>query len=280
VRVWYEAVKILITGRNRSGSFIIRGEQLGAAIGATVDLKGSSKGFDLTVVVKRLTPDVLARVSGNVVVDVVDAWPQPAGNDWDRKQSMAWLRDYVGRVNLVGIVAATQQMAVDCKEFGVPVLCLPHHARPNQEWNAIRDQVHVVGYEGGEQHLGRWKRILERECANRGWRFVVNPIQLADLDIVVALREFTGYPARNWKSNVKLANAQATGTPCILSPERGYLETQSGAEYFVEDHAGLSSALDALTDYKTRAVTSRILHTAAPDLSAIAEQYKAWLSRF
>jgi hypothetical protein len=267
-------MKIYITGRGTGGSWKIRGEQLGQAIGAQFDRLDAEVG----ILVKRPDDASMYRLRGLPIIwDVVDAWPQPSGNDWHQDQAMEWLRGQVHRINPVGIVAATEQMSVDCAEFGLPVVCIPHHARLRQELNPVRSRVHTVGYEGGEKYLGWWRAVLEKECAIRGWRFRANPDSLSDLDIVVALREARGYPVRKWKSNVKLANAQITGTPCILSPESGYLETQAGVEEWAEDEKGLTHAMDRLEDYQNRAVTSRILQTAAPHLAQVASRYQIWL---
>lgn len=273
-------LKVLVTGRGTGGSWKIRGEQLGEAIGAKVRVNAlTDQGFDLTVVVKRCPDALRAYLKGLVVWDVVDAYPQPEGNLWSREKALKWLRREVERIRPAAIVAATETMADDCAIFGLPVACVPHHARPEQPVNPIRPEVRTVGYEGAADYLGRWRDVIEAECHRRGWTFVVNPPALADVDIVVALREADGYPARHWKSNVKLANAQATGTPCILGPERGYLETQSGAECWAEDHRSLAASLDRLADHRYRLDASRVLQSATPHLSSVASRYATWLAQ-
>jgi len=177
----------------------------------------------------------------------------------------------------VGIVAATRAMAADCAEFGLPVLALPHHARPGQRRNPLRETVRTVGYEGAAHYLGRWRSVLERECAARGWMFHMEPGQLADLDIVVALREAEGYAARHYKSNVKLANAMGSGTPSIVNRETGYLETACPGQLFADTEAELSAGLDALTGIEARRV--QVSGYRPPTLEAIAEDYLAWLHR-
>ena len=271
---------VLITGRGTSGSWQIRGNQLGCAIGADVrPLALDVAPYDLAVLVKRPDADLLERLrrAGTPIVwDLVDAWPQPAGNDWDEKRCRSWLEETVARIRPAGIVAATEQMARDCERFRVPVLWLPHHARPGLRMNPIRP-VKVVGYEGGEQYLGRWRADLEAECARRGWTFVVNPQEVAELDIVVALRDCAGYAPRHWKSNVKLANAQGSGTPVICNREAGYLEMRCGAEQWADTPEELAEALDALTCSQTRLAAARRLKDAAPSLESIATRYLEWL---
>lgn len=273
-------MRVLITGRGTSGSWQIRGVQLGEAIGATVERESPKpKGYDLCIIVKRAPPDLLHRIKVAkvpIVLDVVDGYPQPIGNTWDREQCLAWLRGQIASIKPVGIVAATAVMAKDCREFSLPVLTLPHHPRPGQRVNPIRERVQKVGYEGGN-YLGMWDSFLRVECAARGWEWVINPAALADLDIVVAVREANGYAARSWKSNIKLANAQATGTPCIVNREAGYLETATGGELFADTTGEMVAALDKLADYETRKTAANGLW--APQLHVIAKTYREWLEQ-
>lgn len=276
-------MKILVTGSGKSGSWQIRGEQLGRAIDAAVVPNATDlHGFDVVIAVKRVPPDLVARarrLEVPLVWDVVDAWPQPVGNDWAREHCIAWLRQRVEETRPAAIVAATRSMKDDCAQFGLPVLALPHHVRPGLERNPIRASVSVVGYEGGENYLGKWRAPIETECARRGWRFEVNPRSLADLDVLVAVREATGYAPRSWKSNVKLANAQGSGTPCVLNLEAGYLETASAAELWADDAAGLSLAFDALESRDARLTASDRLFAVAPGLDAISKVYRQWLEK-
>ena len=277
-------MELLITGRGTSGSWAIRGVQLGQAIRAEVVPNAKDVGrYDLAVLVKRPTPDLLQRLHRadvRIIWDVVDAWPQPIGNDWDGAQCLSWLAEQVKAIRPAGIVAATQAMAKDCERFGVPVLALPHHARPGLRMNTIRP-LKVVGYEGGEKYITRWRPVIESECARRGWEFVTQPTELADVDIVLALRDAGGYAPRNWKSNVKLANAQGSGTPVICCREAGYLETQSGAERWTDTPDELREAFDSLESNADRIDASRRLASAAPRIESLATTYLQWLqSRF
>lgn len=276
-------MKVLFTGRGTSGSWQIRAEQLGRALGADVLPDARDVGaYDLVVMVKRPSAGLVERVHRAgvpLVWDVVDAWPQPDGNRWSEQECKAWLAGKVKEMRPAAIVAATAAMAEDCSDFGVPVLHLPHHGRPEQRTNPIRERVEVVGYEGGEQYLGRWRGVLEVQCQRRGWQFVVNPPQLADLDIVVALREADGYAPRYWKSNVKLANAQATGTPFVACRERGYVETDNGAAFWADSDEELACALDALEPADVRRAASQLLSKVDVSLGNVARSYAGWLSK-
>lgn len=269
-----------MTGRGTSGSWRIRGEQLGAAIGATVEPNATNvEGYDAVIVVKRANPATIQAIHTAgvpLVHDVVDAWPQPHGNQWDASECLGWLRSQVANLKPAAIVAATRAMANDCAEFKVPVLALPHHARPGQRLNPIRPMT-TVGYEGGVAYLGAWRQRLEAECDRRGWHFAVNPPHLDELDIVVALREATGYAPRHWKSNVKLANAQGSGTPIICNREAGYRETLSGAEEWADTLDELRGALNVLQSSAVRQERAAVLHAAAPSIDRIATEYLLWL---
>lgn len=274
-------LSILFTGKGSSGSWQIRGIQLAAATGADAIPKALDVGgYNVAVLVKRPLADLvdrLHRMAVPIVWDVVDAFPQPEANTWTRDQCMAWLREAVRLIRPAAIVAATDQMREDCAEFGIPVLWLPHHAWEGQGKCLIAPKVRTVGYQGGEQHLGAWGPFLHAECARRGLQFVVNPSSVASVDIVVAVRGPDGYAPKNWKSNVKLANAQGCGTPVICNREAGYLETACGAERWANTEAEMVRALDSLESQDERAQTSAMLLTAAPRLGELALTYKPWL---
>jgi hypothetical protein len=275
-------MQVLMTGRGTSGSWQIRGVQLGRALGATAMPEARDVApYDVVVLVKRPTPDLLQRIrSADVplIWDVVDSWPQPSGNEWSGHACRYWLRNMVEHLQPAGIVAATQAMAEDLKALtDAPVLTLPHHARPGLRRNPIHAEVRTVGYEGGEQYITRWRPIIEAECVRRGWTFVTQPAELADVDIVLALRDATGYAPRSWKSNVKLANAQGSGTPIVCCREAGYLETQSCAEEWVDTPQELTAAFDGLTSRDARLWAGRVLYDATPHILPIADTYSKWL---
>ncbi len=276
---------ILVLGcGSKSGSWKIRGEQLGAAIGATVVhevTRGVLTNVGAVVVVKRPHADAVDRLHAlgvPVIWDVVDAWPQPIGNWWPRESCIDWLRREVARIRPTAIVATTKAMEADCARFGVPTLFLPHHARPELSFTAPRKKIRTVGYEGATQYLGPWDAAMRKICADRGWIFTTNPPTVAALDVVVAVRDVNGYAARHWKSNVKLANAQAAGLPCVLNREQGYLEMACGAELWADTVAEMEAALDTLKkDNGARLERCTRLHAAAPRLPQVAKTYREWL---
>ncbi len=274
---------MLVTGRGTSGSWQIRGVQLGKAIGAHVEAEANSvKGFDVAVVVKRVRGDLLERLkqrSVPIVWDIVDAWPQPIGNMWNKAECMAWLRAEVKRVRPAAIVAPTIAMLQDCAEFSLPAICIPHHARPGLVRNKINPRVRWVGYEGGANYLGKWAKYLEDHLLPRDVEFVVNPASIDQLDIVVAVREQCGYAPMHWKSNVKLANAQGSGTPCILARECGYLETASGGEKWADNEFEMEASIGELWTFTDRLEAAEKLYASRLTLDNVAAGYEQWLSK-
>jgi hypothetical protein len=275
-------VRILVTGKGGSaGSWQIRGEQLGAAIGAEVmplAEMAEIRSADVVVVVKRTPADLIRKVraAGRPWVwDIVDGWPQPYGNEWPEETAVRWLRQQVAELGPTAMVFPTHRMREDSGFLG-PSLVLPHHAWPKYRAAPVAPRVERVGYEGAEAYLGKWLKPLQAACAARGWAFVVNG-DLASCQIGVALRSATGYPCGAWKANTKLANLQALGLPAIVSPEMGYRETASGSEVEVTSPAVLGIALDTLADHGVRLAISERAQRAAPRLEQVARVYRAWL---
>jgi len=273
--------RILVTGTGRSGSWKIRGEQLGEAIGADVLPRvgyEDCSAAELIVIVKRAPPETLdlVRRSGRPWVwDVVDAWPQRPGHPLAEREARRWLKNSLLQLQPSAVVWPTQRMQADARWSG-PQLVLPHHAWPRYTTQPLNDQIRVVGYEGAAHYLGRWRAVLEQECALRGWRFEANG-DLQQADIGVALRDGGGYAAAHWKSNCKLANLQALGIPALCSPESGYQESACGSEVWIQSAGGIAAAFDQLDPVTERHRLRGATHGARVDLASIAAAYREWL---
>lgn len=278
------APRILITGKGTSGSWQIRGVQLGGAIGATVMAHASRAvidAHDVVVLVKRGPEDLVRRIheSGKPLIwDVVDAWPQPVGNAWSQEACLHWLRGRLRDLRPAACVAATPAMESEIEAERVPALCVWHHARPGQAINPVRKQLHTIGYEGSEAHLGGWLAHLEAAARRARLQFVLQPAQLADVDIVVALRDQAGYAARQWKSNVKLANAQGSGTPAIVGVECAYRATASRAEFVIANPRDLVLAIEHFRPVAVRRAAADAMLPAAPSLQACAATYLEFIA--
>lgn len=277
-------MKALFTGRGGNGSWEVRGNQLGGAVGS-VKINASAeecRAADVVVAVKRIPPHLLAamrRADRPWVYDIVDAYPQPECGNWTPEQSIRWAREQIRALNPAGVIWPTLAMMNDCCD-GRPGIVLPHHHRPGIKPNPIREEVKVVGYEGRTTYIvGEWDRLLTRECQKRGWRFVTDPAHLADVDIVVAVRNslWDSYASRHWKSNVKLANAHGSGTPFVGSAERGYRETASGVELWADNGTTLADAFDALTPHSVRLHIAEQFRLRAYPVDAAAAELRPFL---
>lgn len=237
---------------------------------------------DVIVVVKRISPDVLAtiRQSGTPwVFDCVDFYPQPSCSQWSASDAAEWVRGSLKQLNPYAVVWPNKRMGQDCGE-GWKGTVLPHHHRPGIASNPIREKVKLVGYEGAATYIDAWRPHIEHECKRRGWQFVINPENLADVDIVLALRggDRSCYVTRHWKSNVKIANAHGSGTPFVGQRECGYLENATGAEYWADDSRELGTCFDWLTSQGNREQVSDRFRQKAYPVEQAASDLKAFLS--
>jgi hypothetical protein len=270
-------MRILITGKGSSGSWQIRGVQLGQALAAEVQPMAEPsdcRSAQVVVGVKRIPESLLRAIKASgrpFVWDVVDAWSQPC--DWNEAQAKAWLRGELARLEPDAVVFGTPQMRAD-SGFTGPAMVLPHHAWPKYAPNQIRP-VQVVGYEGAEAYLGRWRTVLERECARREWTFRVNG-DMALADIGIALRDGGGYPAAWWKPGTKLANLQALGIPALCSEEAGYRDIASGTESWIRTPEEIGPALDLLRTVAVRREMATQMRP--PRLHELAKRYRAFLA--
>jgi hypothetical protein len=266
---------IRVLGGGAAGSWQIRGVQLGHAIGAQVMEAGTiTDGADIVIAVKRwpLRHDFGRRRGFMLVWDLVDAWPQPAGNTWDRGAAMVWLREALQRIRPDLVLGATAAMVQDVQELGYPAVWVPHHHRPGIERNPIQAEFRVIGYEGAPHYLDGWLNGIVDAARALNLTFMVNPLSLAHVDAVLALRTDTGYPAIRWKSGVKLANAQGSGTPFVGCVEAGYVEIATGAEIFVEQPQDLLQALGRLGPQKVRQEIGQTLFDNRISVEFVADQ--------
>lgn len=277
-------VNFVFTGGGKAGSWLCRGDQIGRALGANVKPDATVSDFrraDLTVCVKRCPEDRLAalRASGKPwVFDIVDCYPQPEASSWTAAEAIRWMQARLAHLKPDGVIWPNQRMAEDVG-FSGPQAVIYHHHRPGIRHNPIREDVFAVGYEGEPRYIEKWLVHIESECEKRGWIFHVNPPHLANVDVVLALRggNWNGYVPAHWKSNVKLANAHGSGTPFVGSPECGYAETRSGAEYWATTPGDLRAAFDWLTPRRTREEVSRRFLEKAYCLADAADAYRAFL---
>lgn len=273
-------MNLLLVG-NGKGSWTMRGEQLGAALGARVRTAPTAEDWrwaDLVILVKRAGA-LFARQAHQaqvpIVWDALDFWRQPADNAKTASDAVQLLRAAVADIRPVLTIGATQAMA-----DVVDGVYLPHHSWANLEPQAARAAVQVVAYEGSPQYLGAWLPHLLEACRRRGWAFLVNPSDLRTVDVLVAVRDgvWDGYVCREWKSGVKLVNAIAAGRPVIGQASAALREIRPPAS-LVETPADLDAAFDAWIPLAARAAAVDVCRQLAPEyrLHAVAERYRAAL---
>lgn len=270
-------MKILFTGKPNKGSWQIRAVQMASGFADCIPFASASqcKAADFIVAVKRVPLEVLRAIqeSGRPWAwDSVDAYPQPHCANWSREDSIKWARDLVASMRPTTTCWANLKMRED---VGLGGEVIPHHHRPGISINPVRKVLKTVGYEGSPRFLGSWEHHLHHAAASIGAIFDPQAPTPSACDVVVAFRggAADSYPARNWKSNVKLANAHASGTPFMGQPDAGYLETQTGMEFWVEHPRMLAPALDALVSYERRVEISNRFKVAAISLQQCQQMW-------
>lgn len=209
--------RILFIGGAKA-SWQIRGKQLASAMNAVCTVHPTPETWeaaDVIVLVKHAAErwwKEAAAFGKPVVWDVLDVWQQPRDNDKPIEWHIARVQQIAQECKASLLIGATEQMARD-----IGGVYLPHHSRIGLVPTPPRAKAEVVGYDGSPRYLGSWKPAIEKACEQLGLRFVINPTDLSQVDILVAFRgeEWDGDVCRRWKSGVKLVNAQASGRPIV-----------------------------------------------------------------
>lgn len=284
-------LKVCFTSRSSSGAWQIRGLQIAAmrdnwqAVNKPSD--GDLEQCDLLCVVKKHDPKLIQRarrMGKPVVFDIVDSWAQP--DDGVKYTDKGMARELFGsawrEIGADGYVFPTRRMQEDLGSLVQENVTIYHHYWPHIQINPIREHVAVIGYEGAD-YLGHWLPRIESACAERGIRFLANPQNYTDLDVVVLARggEHGNFLARNYKSNVKLANAYGSGTPALVHvDEMSAHDTDMGDVLFFTDRPGsFERQLDRLVESHAlrMSIHERFLQ-AAPrfDIRNIADQFEGF----
>jgi hypothetical protein len=275
-------VKVLMVGTG-AGSWTIRGEQLGLAIGARVTTSPTAADWrwaSVAVLVKRaaFVHAAAAQAAGVPIVwDALDYWRQPADNHLSIEAAVSVLRQHLVTLRPALVIGATQAQA-----DAAGGVHLPHHSRPGLAAMPVRQECHLVAYEGNEAYLGAWADRLKTACLRRGWRFAINPPALSLADIVVAFRDdrWDGYQCRAWKSGVKIVNAITAGRPIITQPSAAAREIGAPGS-LVDSPEELEAALDRWSSLEMRrqAFAETRPLSAWYHLTAVAERYRAILAQ-
>jgi glycosyltransferase involved in cell wall biosynthesis len=277
-------MNLLIVGSGR-GSWEVRGQQLGAALGARVLRTPSAEDLrwaDAVVLVKRAGLVWAAKVhaAGRPIVwDALDCWNQPVQHRLGEADAIRWLQALRDQIRPALAIGATECMAA-----ALGGVCLPHHAWTGLRPAPARDVVQTVAYQGNPAYLGQWIPRLQRACARRGWAFVLNPSQLTDADLLVSLRDgvWDGWMPRHWKSGVKIVNAIAAGRPVLVQDGcAAFDELDADGAVLADDGRDLEAVLDFWADPVPRQQVVERARVLAPayDVQAVSARYRQLLAQ-
>lgn len=271
-------MNLLMIGSGK-GSWSMRGQQLGAALGARVTSTPTDADWrwaDRVVLVKNHGAKFAAeahRVGVPIVWDVLDFWSQPRDNQADATRAVALFHAQARVIKPALVVCATEAMAQACG--GV---YLPHHSWAGLAPTAARADVKVVAYEGNPLYLGGWAQRITEACKRRGWTFAINPPDLSQADLLVALRDgiWDGWICRQWKSGVKVVNAIAAGRP-IITQETAAFRELNPVGCAIDSPAELERRLDlmAVRDVRQLAADQPLARTLT--LHQVAARYRLML---
>lgn len=270
-------MNILVVGAGK-GSWQMRGLQLGAALGARVSSSPTDADWhwaERVILIKRDGPRWIARARAlniPVVWDALDFWQQPAENRLNPTEAMALLQAAIDQMQPALTIGATRAMATAAGGRYVS-----HHGHVDLQPTPARESCTLVGYNGDARYLGMWGQVLQAACAARGWTFVVNPPDLAAMDILVALRGgvWDGWMCRQWKSGVKLVNAWLAGRPILRQDSAASRELDPPGSV-METVSDLAAALDAWTPVAARQAVVDMARAryATFTLDAVAAHYQ------
>ena len=260
-------MNVLFVGAGK-GSWEMRGLQLAEAVGgraASTPTKADWAWAEVAVLVKRhgALHAAQARAAGVPIAwDVLDFWQQPSENHLGAHLHRQALADRVAGLAPAVVIGATRAQAEDAGPLGAYV---PHHSWAGLEPTPPRREIRVVAYQGSPAFLGNWLGVLSRACVARGWRFEVNPPDLSQADLLVALRDgaWDGWACRRWKSGVKLVNAVAAGRPVLAQATAAFAEIDPPGST-IETAAQAEAALDAWRHYDARVAAYDICVRMAP----------------
>jgi len=283
-------MKIGFIGHESKGTWQIRARQIAPYLNADLDSNMNNLKYDLVILIKTPSPDLINRIKQNkipVVWDVVDFWPQRIDrtlSNLNKDQIMNWVKPVLGSVDPKHIITATNTMKIDFESLGYKnCTTIYHHHRPKIKINPINKLCQTIGIEGSIGQYGSWIEKLKIISKKLHMKFTTNHSTLDDLlhtfDIVIAQRDFTGYAPKNWKSNIKLANAHASGTPGIFNTEQGYKETACGYEFWADTVDEIVECIEKLRSYDLRQNIHENFLKNTISIEQVIEQYKSLINK-
>jgi hypothetical protein len=287
-------LRVCFTSRSSAGAWQIRGQQIAAMRSNWVATSQPSdediEQADLICLVKKPDIHVIERarqMRKPLVFDIIDSWAQPEDGlkCHNTHEARELFLPVWRQINADGYIFPTWRMQEDLGALVKNKVTIYHHYWPQIQKNKIRSRVEVIGYEGAD-YLGEWRSRIEKACSERGIRFVANPVNYADLDIVIMARGGVHGNFLSWryKSNVKLANAMGSGTPALVHfEEMSAHDTDNGDVMFFTDQPGsFERQLDRLiNDHSLRMHIHKSFLSLAPcfNIQNIVEQFEGFFLR-
>lgn len=243
---------------------------------------------DVVCIVKKTRSSVLRdcrRHERLIVLDVVDFWPQPKHGmpSKGKKESENLVVELINDISPDALIFPNWAMWSDFSKFfpTTPSTFIYHHYRPEYDPVTPRQNYNrprVLAYEGGD-YLGEWFPIIESVCSQLGLDFRVNPTSLKDADLIISARaeRFQTYLNRNYKSNVKAANALGLVKPlvCHMS-ERSAHEIDPGTFLFFSTGENLLHQLHLImndTDFAVFNYEQMLLRREYFSIRSIASEF-------
>ena len=250
-------LSVLFTSRSGAGAWKVRGEQIAATRTNWWALNKPKPDdvnkCDVLCVVKRPDFELIefAKQKNKIIIyDIVDSWAQPSdGVKYTNKAGAKKL--FLGMwsdIKADGFIFPTWTMSKQLGSLVTLSTTIYHHYLPNIGRNPVRKEVKTIGYEGGD-YLGPWQNLIQKKCKTYNIEFLFNPKTYTDMDIAILARggDHGSYLSRNYKSNVKLANAYGSGTPVLVHfDEMSAHDTDDGDVLFFTDDKSFERQLKLL----------------------------------
>lgn len=283
-------MKITFVGHESKGTWVIRAKQIAPYINAKLDANFTNDNCDIIILIKKPEQKILEKIIKSnipIIWDIQDCWPQTLNKNLGnapREEFLKYFEDLLGNIRPNVVLATSTQMKKDIENFGYESVIINHHHRKSISINPLREKLQVVGIEGSPFQIGTWEKKLNRICNSLNLKFRANlntaVDKLAKFDVVINIRDNTGYAARYWKSNIKLANAHGSGTPAVCSREQSYLDNATGYEKWADTVDEIVAAIDELRPYEIRKEIHENFLKNKISLDDIGKEYQKMIEMF
>lgn len=286
---------VCFSSNSSSGAWQIRGVQISqsrpywTAINKP-DKKDIDK-FDIFCFIKKPNLKILDLVKSNnkiAVLDVVDSWAQPGDdlNIFNKDDAADLFRKKWKNLDFDGYIFPTKKMYEDLTPYGSFSTYIYHHYWPKLgiERTSPKKKVFKIGYQGNEDFMGTFINRINKLCIKYDIKFIVNPDNYNDLDIIILFRDGVrnSFLSTNYKSNIKVTNAYGAGIPLLVNKNEYVAhEVDNGNIYFFYDLLSFENQLNKLFNYLIRKYISKsfVNDSIAYKIENIAKIYEYFFKR-